>query len=619
MQIVAGLADHQVLQRNRNNVSETLVSGSCNTSGILQISVTRNGKSIPGFKNKVLGRINAGTFQIKLAGIPIGGPYELTLTLDSGERFVAHDILVGDVWILAGQSNMEGIGLLKKAAAPHPMVRAFYMNDRWAVAKDPIHNLASAVDPVHTDLNGGTPCVRNKAVGVGPGVAFGQTMFNLSGVPQGLIACAHGGTTMTDWNPEQKQLDGKSLYGATLRRFHKNGSRVAGIVWYQGCSDANENDAPLYTDRMKTLVAAFRKDLGNPQLPFGLVQIACYHSTITGQEKYWNSIQDQQRLLPKIIKNLITVPAIDLELDDCIHISGSDQQRLGRRLAQALWTLQKGKKAQKPPMEIKAIKKHFTKNLSTLDIEITFKNVEGKLQASGRPYGFTLCDRKGRVLDLIYRIDLKDNKAILRTANCWIADLYVHYGLGCSPYCNITDSADRSLPVFGPIAVSDSHAVPICDWRISKILPGAGKLQNVTCPDHTDPNMAFTSRQFIDSFANLHEELQHKTDDALVFFASRFRCATPMPLQIGLGYDGPVKMWIDRKEVFYDPNGTNPVIPEQARIHFDASAGEHELIVAFSANFGRAWGIVASLSRKDITRRTLRKENNACILPEIIG
>ena len=130
---------------------------------------------------------------------------------------------------------MQGCGLLKDKLKAHPMVRAFYMNDRWAPALDPIHDMWDCVDQVHIDYCGGVRPEKSTVIGVGPGVAFGQRMFALTGVPQGVLACAHGGTSMEQWDPKLKKLGSKSLYGAMMRRFRKNGSRVAGLVWYQGC------------------------------------------------------------------------------------------------------------------------------------------------------------------------------------------------------------------------------------------------------------------------------------------------------------------------------------------------------------------------------------------------
>jgi hypothetical protein len=628
MKVLGGLLSHQVLQRNSRNVSETTIFGTCNSAGTLQVRVTKNNKPLPGLNWKKVGAIKSGAFKTVVAGIPVGGPYQVSLRIVAKDgqtqgQYQADDILVGDVWILGGQSNMEGIGLLKDRAKPQPHVRAFYMHDKWAPAKDPIHNLYQAVDQVHTDLAGGVPCVRGVGVGVGPGVGFGQEMFSRTGVPQGLLSCAHGGTSMSQWDPALKDLGSKSLYGATLRRFHKNGARVAGVIWYQGCSDTNPTDSKLYTERMKTLVAAFRKDLKSPKLPFVMVQIASFFPgpNDPGQNKCWNSVQDQERLLPKVIKNLATVPAVDLSLDDCIHISGADQHRLGRRLAQATLALMKNRKAGKLPIELKSIKPVKPGNST---FEITFDNVEGKLQSAGRPAGFAFVNPDGSLFQTIYRIDLEGNKVILKTgltADMEEGSLPIAYGYGIWAYCNITDSRDRSLPVFAPqpTGLPQLARASVNTLRVSNILPGAGKLHKVKCPRPTDTKLGFKSRTFPNSFANLHEELQKETADTLVFFASEFECTEPMKLQVGLGYDGPVKMWIDRKQVFHDPKGINPMIFDQAKIKFNAKKGKHEIIVAFSPNYGKAWGIALRLYRKDLAKKQLKTGRPPFILPKILG
>jgi sialate O-acetylesterase len=581
--------------------------------------------------DKKIAHLKKGKFKIKFTGIPAGGPYDITLSLRSAggqilSQYEVSDILVGDVWILGGQSNMEGVGFLKDAARPDKNVRAFYMNDRWATAKDKIHNLSEAVDPVHADLCGGTLPEASKFIGVGPGVAFGQNMAKLTGVPQGLLCCAHGGTTMCQWDPALKKLAGKSLYGATLRRFVKNGSNVAGVIWYQGCSDADPRNAPLYTDRMKKLVAAFRRDLGNPGLPFTMVQIArvCRLDVDPVAAQCWNSIQEQQRLLPKFIKMLAVVPAIDLDLDDLIHISGRDQQRLGRRLAETTRTLLKCKDALKPPIELKTIQKRIVSCTGNAEIEIAFDHLEGSLKAAGKPYGFALSRSSNKPSEAIYRTELERNIVRLRTSlsqDTEENEFFLHYGFGCNPMCNITDEADRSLPVFGPLSIeiNQKPVSPMKIIRTSKILPGAGKLETVICPNTSDKKFGWKVRQFPSSFANLHEELMDKTEDTLVFFAGKFRCEQAMKLQIGLGYDGPVRMWVDRKELFYDPDGINPMISDQAMIDFKASAGEHEIVVAFSPNFGKAWGIALRLYRRDLTPRQLKKGPKTYKLPEIIG
>lgn len=233
-----------------------------------------------------------------MKGLKAGGPYSIDITIQDKkekilDREIIKNILAGYVWVAAGQSNMQGCGLIKYAAKPNPMVRAFYMDDRWDTAKDPIHNLWECVDDVHVDLGIVRGTRGNSFIGTGPAVAFAQEMFRLTGIPQGIIACAHGGTTMSQWDPSLKHLCGKSLYGATLRRIRKNGGKITGIIWYQGEGDANENDEPHYIERMKKFISSFRKDLKIPDLHFVTVQLGRVINAGV-RTKYWNSIQEKQ-------------------------------------------------------------------------------------------------------------------------------------------------------------------------------------------------------------------------------------------------------------------------------------------------------------------------------------
>jgi len=458
MKLLTGLFNRIVLQRNARNVSDVLVTGTASMNGPIRITAHRGSRRLAGFTDKLAGKSSRGIFRIRLAGLPAGGPYTLTLRLTnhSGQTLdsiVVNDVLVGDVWLLGGQSNMEGIGLIKAATKADPLVHAFYMNDRWAPARDPIHNLWQAIDPIHTSLNGGNRPVRNPICGVGPGVAFGQAMRAFTGVPQGLIACAHGGTSMSQWDPALRHQDGHSLYGALCRRLRMNGGKVAGLIWYQGCSDADNQNAPLYTPRMKALVRAVRRDTGNRALPIVMAQISRVVSWAQ-DEAAWDSIRDQQRRLPGTCRNLAVVPTIDLKLDDPIHIAGIDQARLGKRLAQTMNVLRGGAAAGKPPITLDSATCGVYR--TRIVVTVNFRNVAGALRSGSRPWGFTVIGPTGA--DTIIDVALQGNRAIIMTTlpRSQARDLTLSYGHGFNPYCNVTDEADRSVPAFGPIPLDVS-------------------------------------------------------------------------------------------------------------------------------------------------------------------
>nr|MBA3685985.1 sialate O-acetylesterase [Planctomycetota bacterium] len=299
MRIDSGLLPGHVLQRAAKGATAKLV-GTATASGRITATIAVAGKTVRGWARRPVGHAAYGAFNVKLAGIPVGGPYTVTLAVGD-ERAEVRDVWVGDLWLMAGQSNMEGCGDLADAAQPHAQVRAFSMANRWGPAREPLHHLAESPDLVH---NGGTQETREQAArgkrarikGAGVGTRFGNLMQERTGVPQGLIAVAHGGTTMEMWDPARRELGGASLYGSMLATMRAVGQPIAGVLWYQGEGDTSPEAVPHYTRRMQDFVAAVRTDLRQPKLPFVVVQIG----RVIGNEgagPNWNALQEQQRLL----------------------------------------------------------------------------------------------------------------------------------------------------------------------------------------------------------------------------------------------------------------------------------------------------------------------------------
>ena len=135
----------------------------------------------------------------------------------------------------------------------------------------------------------------------------------------GLVVCMpgpHGGTSLAQWDPRMRDLGDDSLYGATLARIASVGGKIAGILWYQGESDAVAQDAERFGERALGLTRAFRADLRQPDLPFYFVQIGCVVGD--GRQGWdwsapgWNRVREAQRQLARELPNAAMVTAIDL-------------------------------------------------------------------------------------------------------------------------------------------------------------------------------------------------------------------------------------------------------------------------------------------------------------------
>ena len=601
MRISSGLLSGHVLQRTPRGAAAT-IRGEATASGPVTATITAAGGHLRGWSDKKVGVARGGAFIAQLKGIPTGGPYAVELSCGA-KSVTVDEVFVGDLWLMAGQSNMEGVGNLADAPKPHPLVRCFNMDHRWSVARDPLHHLNESPDVVHNNgaqqkLADRAKAKRDRLKGTGVGVFFGKRMLELSGgVPQGVISTAHGGTSMDQWDPAKKGLGGGSLYGSMLSSLKDVGQPVAGVLWYQGCSDTGPDTAPLYTGRMERLVAAVRADLKQPKLPWVVVQIA--RVIQEGGEVHWNSVQEQERLLPKRIKHLDTVPAVDLEIDDLIHISGKAYATLGERMARAAARLVLGKR------EAPAIQPTTVKIINGyrygVALEVSFANVVGGLRSEGLPQGFALVDHAHRPVPLIYKTLLDGDRAILELVNLDRGDLRLMYGWGKNPVCNITDARGMAMPVFGPLAVGNQFPLSAwaLTWQHSAIRPGEAIAR---MPRPTAKAFGPLQRKTWTggNFVNQHPEWV--THSGHVAFFGSITLAEAMTVELRTGYDGPFRLWVGTREVVTDLKGTNPAIVDRLRKKLTLAKGTHPLTVLMALNGGNAWGFFLRFARLGVTR-----------------
>jgi len=612
MKILEGLCAGQVLQRvGKCAGARVTISGEAANEASVTVTLHSSGGPLAGWRKRAVGRARGGKFQIALAGIPVGGPYRLELECGK-EKVSVTPVFVGDVWLLAGQSNMQGIGNLDGAAAPHPLVRVFTMRREWRLAKDPLHIPAESPDICH---NGGLQCSRETAElvrrgikGTGAGIFFARDMIARDGVPQGLICTAHGGTVMRQWDPSLKSSGPASLYASMLASVAATGQPVAGVLWYQGESDANAADAPLYTKRMQALVRAVRRDLRLPGLPWVIVQLARMFGGSGDGGRWWNSIQNQQRLLPRRIKLLESIAAVDLPMDDRIHIGAAGFPKLGARMAAAMCGIREPAGAGgMPPPRLAGIRLCKNNAPGTLAVDVEFRNISGSLVSLGEPRGFAVVDESDKEIPLIFRTTLHRNVVRLHMlGNMAIETLRIGYGLGFVPACNITDERGFSLPVFCPVHVGLSRAwLPfVTQWAVTGVMPPEKALRSLTAGDLRKARHDLqTAAPGPDGFVNENPRWLGRSGQA--FFSCIISLSEPMRLEFLMGYDGPFALWLDGRRFFLNENGTNPAVPDSSRKPASLSVGRHEIRVAMDINGGAAWGFFLRFRRLDLSKKQI--------------
>ncbi|ORY94839.1 SGNH hydrolase-type esterase domain-containing protein [Syncephalastrum racemosum] len=394
----------------------------------------------------------------------VGGPY----TIGGAEH-----VMVGDVWVMAGQSNMRGNGFYNDPwdhddAAQDDVttvVKKYYQNlfnssEAWQpLEHEPTHRLDKSIRQV--DFNLSDPSRTEgyyKVRGVSPGLAFARAYD--PDVPVGLLATAHGGTTLDEWAPAPP--GNTTLYGAMLARLARIENQIAGVLWYQGESDATDTNSVDYQQRMEDWLMHLRNDLGRRQLPFVQVQIA-RHYKAGESDMAWSAVRNAQQNMVRQTTDVYraTVASLDAQMDDRIHLSLAGQTKVGHRLAHAAKLARDGKGLEATPVFANATLESYKvdgvdQGWATLtSLLLRFENVDAWKKVD-RVFGFTLHAADGTSVPVVYKARIEGRHVRLYLtyeARNYKGDVFLYYGYGATPDVNLETVSGRGLLAFGPVKV----------------------------------------------------------------------------------------------------------------------------------------------------------------------
>ncbi|MDR3735689.1 MAG: sialate O-acetylesterase [Acidobacteriaceae bacterium] len=323
------LSDHAVLQRNR----PIHIWGTANPGS--SIVVRFHAQSATAAADVT------GAWSVWLSPEREGGPFSLAI---QGDGVVTlNDILVGDVWIASGQSNMQMPlkGFDKTpvndstaiiAAATNPKIRLLNISRR--TSKVPA-----------SDINEQwVQCTPKSVPNISAiGYLFAHEISQREKVPIGLIVSTWGGTPVEAWTSEETMKSNPALQGPELRAdpiWQPSGVynamiapltpySVKGILWYQGES----NSSPLarardYRVQFPALIADWRMHFAQGRIPFLFVQI----SSFMGAHESWGLIRDAQRRTLDVADTAMAV-SLDVGVRDNVH--PPDKQTVATRLSLA--------------------------------------------------------------------------------------------------------------------------------------------------------------------------------------------------------------------------------------------------------------------------------------------
>ena len=298
-----------------------------------------------------------GKWQVTLAAMPASGtPAELDISGQNTLRFT--NVLVGEVWICSGQSNMQyavrnaNDAQQEIAAANYPQIRLFIVTPN--PAPRPLDYCGGAWTVCSPQTVGGFSAV---------GYYFARELYSTLHMPIGVIETALGGMPAETWT-SLEELKELPLFQARAAAFEKTlqgnpGARagelstlyngmvaplipfgIRGVIWYQAESNAT---APVeYRQLFPGLITSWRKAWHQGDFPFAFVQLPNYESVqkLPVETGSWAEIRDvqlQTLTLPQ------TAMAVTIDVGEADTIHPKNKQTVGMRLAMTVLSTVYGK------------------------------------------------------------------------------------------------------------------------------------------------------------------------------------------------------------------------------------------------------------------------------------
>ncbi len=346
--------DHMVLQQKQDNP----VWGRAKPNE--KITVEINGQSHTTIADA------KGAWRILLKPIPAGGPYKMYIQGDHS-KFFFEDILVGEVWICSGQSNMQwslrntNSGELAIATSNYPKIRLISVPQvGTSMPQDDFNGAWEAASPETTpDFS---------AIGY----FFGQRLHHALDVPIGLIDNAWGGSAAEAWVNRDvlesdknysalisswKKLEQTYNYEEELKKWNesmeewKAGNReeamprkpgnlltgnhrpaniyngvlhptigygIKGVIWYQG--ESNAGRSYQYRDLFPLMIQNWRNEWKQGDFPFYYVQLADFMAeSDQPEESGWAELREAQTMTKDKLSNVGEAVIIDLGEGRDIH------------------------------------------------------------------------------------------------------------------------------------------------------------------------------------------------------------------------------------------------------------------------------------------------------------
>ena len=279
-----------------------------------------------------------GKWKLQLTTPTAGGPHAITI---KGSSIVTiNDVLIGEVWVCSGQSNMQiplsgGLdgnfiegGLDAIVNSKNDRIRFFTVKQNTSLK--PLDNVKGRWEKAAPSTSGSFSAV---------GYFFAQQLEKVLDVPIGIVVTAWGSSTAEAWSDdktlndlgiiipneiaEMPQKTPTVLYNAMMHPLIGYG--IKGVLWYQG--EANRRNANEYEKIVNTMVTSWREQWNIGDFPFYYAQIAPFNYGKNNSA----FLREAQLKSSQNLQNAEMV--VTLDVGDCTQIHPSKKREVGKRLS----------------------------------------------------------------------------------------------------------------------------------------------------------------------------------------------------------------------------------------------------------------------------------------------
>ena len=426
-----------------------------------------------------------GRFDVMLDPLSAGGPHKLTIVADETRTF--SDVLVGEVWLCSGQSNMAWpvAGAidsdLEILTAKHPEIRLISVPQ--VASQKPLNDFKGQWEAC-------TPETAKQFSAVG--YFFGRQLHDTLDIPVGLIDNAWGGSAaeawiartdlekagqyselLKHWDDQVSTYDHEAAVAQWRERLNdwqvsKTGNKprpprsivssnhrpanlfngvlhpvlgytIRGAIWYQG--ESNAKRAHQYRDLFPLMIQTWRERWGQGDFPFYWVQLADFQpEQKEPTDSNWAELREAQTMTMSRLPN--TGEAVIIELGEAADIHPRNKQDVAKRLARWALANQYGYDIPFRSPTFKSVE--FHDGVAT----VVFDHVGGKLDTFDvrEPIGFTVAGKDQRFVHATAKI-VDD-----ATVRIWSDDITdpvaVRYAWAGNPVCNVQSAEGLPMTPF---------------------------------------------------------------------------------------------------------------------------------------------------------------------------